>query len=126
MGDPSDIVPSAYKNAGPATKHTQYAFYQQEEQDKPAPFQEGPINLNECDSCGRKFNETAFDRHVKVCKKVFVDKRKKFDMKKQRVEGEQKDVLLHAQREKKMSRKRTGGIEEKKVGVKIPKWKQQS
>jgi zinc-finger of a C2HC-type len=36
----------------------------------------------ECPSCGRKFVEEALARHQKVCKKVFVQKRKVFDTKK--------------------------------------------
>lgn len=33
-----------------------------------------------CGSCGRKFNEQALAKHVKICKKVFVQKRKQFDV----------------------------------------------
>jgi len=40
---------------------------------------------NECPDCGRKFNDKAFTRHIKICKKVFVEKRKAFDMTTQRV-----------------------------------------
>ena len=36
--------------------------------------------LIQCESCGRKFNEKALKVHSKVCKKVFVDERKKFDV----------------------------------------------
>merc|ERR1719436_2357424 len=32
-----------------------------------------------CPDCGREFNRSALDRHMKICKKVFVQKRKKFD-----------------------------------------------
>lgn len=39
-----------------------------------------PTSLTPCDSCGRKFNEKALEKHMKVCKKVFVDKRKAFDV----------------------------------------------
>lgn len=38
----------------------------------------------ECPTCGRKFKEEALMKHEKVCKKVFVQKRKVFDTKKQR------------------------------------------
>jgi len=44
--------------------------------------------LQECPDCGRKFNADAFDKHARVCKKVFASKRKVFDSKEQReVEG---------------------------------------
>lgn len=39
--------------------------------------------LQECRDCGRKFNEKAFVVHRRVCRKVFVEKRKKFDAKAQ-------------------------------------------
>lgn len=41
----------------------------------------GPDNRIECSSCGRKFKEEALEKHAKICKKVFVQKRKKFDSK---------------------------------------------
>jgi hypothetical protein len=46
-----------------------------------------PAMFRECPDCGRKFNETAFERHVKICKKVFIEKRKAFDSQKHRIEG---------------------------------------
>jgi hypothetical protein len=46
-----------------------------------------PAMFRECPDCGRKFNETAYERHVKICKKVFIEKRKTFDSQKHRVEG---------------------------------------
>mmetsp|Transcript_18439 Transcript_18439/g.33227 ORF Transcript_18439/g.33227 Transcript_18439/m.33227 type:complete len:276 (-) Transcript_18439:1056-1883(-) len=33
-----------------------------------------------CPDCGRKFNEEAMVKHAKICKKVFMTKRKKFDI----------------------------------------------
>jgi hypothetical protein len=42
-------------------------------------------DMNECQSCGRKFNEKAFAKHAKVCKDVFVKKRKAFDSKAHRL-----------------------------------------
>lgn len=46
-----------------------------------------PAMMMQCPDCGRKFNEVAYERHVKICKKVFIDKRKEFDSHKHRVEG---------------------------------------
>jgi len=34
-----------------------------------------------CNTCGRKFNSAALEKHEKICQKVFVQKRKAFDMK---------------------------------------------
>ena len=41
----------------------------------------------ECPTCGRKFAEEALMKHSKICKKVFVQKRKVFDVKKVRQEA---------------------------------------
>ena len=49
----------------------------------------------ECPSCGRKFASEALDRHIKICKKVFVQKRKVFDTKKVRQEAIMQDVMEH-------------------------------
>jgi len=35
--------------------------------------------LVQCEDCGRSFNQESIDRHRKICKKVFQQKRKKFD-----------------------------------------------
>ena len=40
---------------------------------------DGPQNLQQCPSCGRSFNERAFLKHIKICQKVFVQKRKEFN-----------------------------------------------
>jgi hypothetical protein len=37
------------------------------------------MNLNECKSCGRSFNDEAFEKHSRICKKVFQSKRKVFN-----------------------------------------------
>jgi CRISPR/Cas system-associated protein Cas10 (large subunit of type III CRISPR-Cas system) len=33
----------------------------------------------ECDHCGRRFNEEAFQKHIIVCEKVFIKRRKEFN-----------------------------------------------
>ena len=35
--------------------------------------------LHECPDCGRKFNDQAIGKHKKICKKVFVEKRKEYN-----------------------------------------------
>lgn len=37
-----------------------------------------------CSTCGRKFNSEALIKHERICKKVFVQKRKAFDVKESR------------------------------------------
>ena len=44
----------------------------------------GPTSLIQCPTCERKFNEKAYEKHSKICVKVFVEKRKAFDMKEHR------------------------------------------
>ena len=41
----------------------------------------------QCPDCGRKFNPSPYERHIKICAKVFVEKRKAFDSKKMRIES---------------------------------------
>ena len=45
------------------------------------PEYSAPVELIPCNSCGRKFNEKAMEKHEKICQKVFVQKRKVFDVK---------------------------------------------
>jgi len=53
------------------------------------PYQKEAIELYECEDCNRKFNEKAFEKHVKVCKKVFMEKRKAYDSKMNRMTEDQ-------------------------------------
>ncbi|CDW78140.1 UNKNOWN [Stylonychia lemnae] len=61
-------------------------------QEQPDEYPQDEGERIECPTCGRKFVEQALVKHAKVCKKVFVQKRKVFDIKKQRqIEDEAKD-----------------------------------
>ena len=52
------------------------------------PAESGPNEAhNECPDCGRKFNDEAFPKHKKICKKVFMQKRKVFDAAKLRIQA---------------------------------------
>ena len=42
-------------------------------------------NMMQCPTCGRTFNEVAFSKHIKICKKVFVNKRKEFNAQAHRI-----------------------------------------
>ena len=46
-----------------------------------------PAMMMQCPDCGRKFNEAAYEKHVKIGKKVFLEKRKAYDSQKHRIEG---------------------------------------
>ena len=43
--------------------------------------------LNTCPSCGRHFNDKAFEKHAPICRKVFVEHRTVFDSSKARAKG---------------------------------------
>ena len=48
-----------------------------------------PVTLHMCPDCGRKFNEQALIKHMKVCQMVFQNKRKVYDSQHSRhVEGQ--------------------------------------
>ena len=42
----------------------------------------------ECPDCGRKFQPESYDKHVNICKKVFINKRKQFNSADQRVDDD--------------------------------------
>ncbi len=90
---------------------------------------EGEVPTEECPDCGRKFIPTAFAKHVKICAKVFMQKRKKFDSTKQRLQGEGVDPELKKVYEKSkkedLKMKRSGG-KAQNSGQSESKWKQQS
>ena len=73
-----------------------------------------------CPDCGRRFVQAVYDRHIKICKKVFQSKRKAFDIKKQRIhDEEQKQLARSGEYREKMELK-------KKKKKSEPKWKKQS
>eukprot|EP00483_Globobulimina_turgida_P010202 UN10221 len=74
----------------------------------------------ECRQCGRKFGHSALQRHIKICKKVFGQKRKQFNMKQQRTD----DEALKASRNTN-SDMIDAELKRKKLAAK-QKWKSQS
>jgi len=77
-----------------------------------------------CTTCGRKFREEALMKHTKVCKKVFASKRKAFDIKKKRLDGEAAALL----KLKEMEERKKGkfGNNNNNMKPKGAKWKKQS
>jgi len=88
--------------------------------------------LHQCDECDRKFRREAFIKHVKICKKVFVEKRKTFDSKKARLTDEQQQLAQKQEWNDQSNIKIKSNISKKPQGYdekplkKIPKWKMQS
>lgn len=88
----------------------------------------------ECPDCHRKFNPIPYEKHVKICAKVFLQKRKVFDSTKMRVEDnpELLKILKQKQKEEAMAARRktkAAAAQETPVGTDSAaksKWKQQS
>lgn len=74
----------------------------------PDAFDDGGGPQMECPDCGRKFNPIPYEKHVKICAKVFLQKRKVFDTVKMRVADnpEQLKLLQKAAKEEKLRAKR--------------------
>eukprot|EP00483_Globobulimina_turgida_P007807 UN07822 len=71
-----------------------------------------------CRQCGRKFSQSALQRHIKICKKVFGQKRKQFNI--QRTDDE---ALKAAQNSN--SDQIEAELKRKKIAAKL-RWKSQS
>ena len=57
------------------------------------------MDLTPCPSCNRNFNAEAFEKHVRVCNKVFQQKRKEFNSQAHRiVSNEHKQILQQVKR----------------------------
>jgi hypothetical protein len=77
-------------------------------------------NRIECTGCGRKFNTLAYQKHAKICKKVFQSKRKAFNSQKHRIiDSDHANILKH----KELQEKKFGKVPTK---PKNQKWKKQS
>lgn len=68
---------------------------------------DAPQPQQQCEQCGRLFNPGPYARHVKICAKVFSEKRKVFDAKEQRIGDNPELVAL--ERKKAEPRSRRGG-----------------
>lgn len=83
-----------------------------------------------CPDCGRKFNAESLDKHIRICKKVFQQKRKQFNSAANRWASldNAEDVIAHA---KKIEREREKATEAREnnhgaAAQNVPKWKQKS
>ncbi|CAD8088726.1 unnamed protein product [Paramecium primaurelia] len=93
-------------------------------------------DLIECpEGCGRKFKRSALQKHIKVCKKVFQEKRKAFDTKEHRIinqdhakllQKQQQEEQIQQQQQQKKKQIQTKIDDRPLQGQKKPKWKQQS
>jgi len=83
-----------------------------------------------CADCGRKFNSNALAKHQKICKKVFLEQRKQFNVQAQRLVSEEQAKLLKQAKREETKAKKIGAskpAEEQPIkGSKAAKWKTQS
>ena len=80
-------------------------------------------NLIECpEGCGRRFNQEALEKHVKVCKKVFLTKRKQYDSSAAR----KTDELLEFDPGRKPQSYKSSTNSKPQPSGGVPKWKAQS
>jgi hypothetical protein len=84
-----------------------------------------------CPDCGRTFNCSVIDKHVKICKKVFQEKRKAFDSKASRVSDPEQAMLMRKgemkeKRQAKQNNSNNNINNTVKTGDNEPKWKKQS
>ena len=94
----------------------------------------GPVGeQKQCPDCGRKFNPIPFEKHVKICAKVFLEKRKAFDSKKMRIQSvaaENPDIVKvlkeKAKDERKNKNNKPGANSRAIAASKKAKWKAES
>ncbi|CEM07060.1 unnamed protein product [Vitrella brassicaformis CCMP3155] len=88
-----------------------------------------PVDLTECDGCGRSFRPEALAKHRKVCQKVFQQKRKPFDVAALRVSGVDggPEALRRLRHDQRKAKRKTGQGSGGDAPIKkTPAWKQQS
>ena len=84
------------------------------------------LELIKCEQCGRSFNEKALARHMKICKNVFVEKRKPFQSAESRLQGlEGANDLIANAKEIQKDLNSANGIKKEKES-KQNKWRLQS
>lgn len=70
---------------------------------------DAPQQQQQCEQCGRLFNPGPYARHVKICAKVFSEKRKVFDAKEQRIGDNPELVALDRKKNEPRGRRAGGG-----------------
>ena len=95
--------------------HSQYSEYSSTGMDGDGTngveeFASAPVNLTPCPDCGRKFNPTALQRHIKICKKVFINKRPTYDSSAARiVDPDQLKLKQESDRKLRLDKKKSRG-----------------
>lgn len=83
--------------------------------------------LSSCPTCQRTFNPESFEKHMRVCKKVFVQKRKTFDSQKKRLlANDETSSLVSLEPSKRPIDSASNASEKPTVDHVVPKWKADS
>lgn len=93
-------------------------------------YADGTEQMEQCSNCNRKFIPASYQKHRKICEKVFSGQRKVFNMTAKRLEGTEAEKLL---REAKTNTKSSGARKTPSSATDIPikvksaaDWKQKS
>ncbi|KAL7686560.1 putative Zinc finger C2HC domain-containing protein [Plasmopara halstedii] len=93
-------------------------------------YADGTEEMEQCHNCNRKFNPASFQKHRKICEKVFSGQRKVFNMAAKRLEGtEAEKVLKEAKSNKKNSGLSNTPMSAMEIPIKVKNaadWKQKS
>lgn len=80
----------------------------------PSEYPDDNGEQRECPDCGRKFNPIPYEKHVKICKKVFLQKRKVYDSTKKRLatgDPEMEKLAVQASKEAAKLRRKKEAME---------------
>jgi len=108
--DDEETNESKPPSANYATELPPEAFGEEQQQTERVP----------CPQCNRKFAQEALQKHIKICKKVFCQKRKAFDVAAQRVEEDAAKASTSCEAEDKQA------AAEAALKAKKEKWKNES
>ncbi|KAG7390548.1 Zinc finger C2HC domain-containing protein 1A [Phytophthora pseudosyringae] len=93
-------------------------------------YADGAEQMEQCHNCSRKFNIASFQKHQKICEKVFSGQRKVFNMAAKRLEGTEAEKIAREAKSKNSSngaRKTPMAATEKPIKAKGgADWKQKS
>ena len=76
-----------------------------------------PSILLPCAICARTFAPQSLEKHIKICEKTVIKKRKPFDSAKQRIQGTELEEFLPKQENKR-------SYQEERIGKSKSTWKQ--
>lgn len=94
----------------------QHQHLQQEHQDNDATFSTGEeverptTHVYPCELCGRSFNQRALSVHSRVCQKVFISTRPRFDSRQRRTQGTEAEKYVKQQPMRPLVNRRLGGV----------------